>query len=310
MRKSIFKKFLKALTLYKSGGLLSVMQTLRHNYCDPALQDIAWLLFRVAHQEANPAVTVNGYPLRIHRYDTGISKELAVYRTHEPSTTKLLKSMIGDSMIIVDIGANIGYYTLLFGHAVGPSGRVFAVEPEPRNYDLLRANVRESLLNNITLLNYAVGSKDAVSKLFVANQSNVHTLVKGQKPESKYVKVQEKTLDSIVREVGASNVDLVRMDVEGYEVEILKGAAETLSRYKPIVIMEVHFHLVGNDEISRMLDCLKTFNYKADYIVNRKLDYPWIKKNAVIGERKADIDDVIKLSSSAYCQIVFFRSNK
>lgn len=255
-------------------------------------------------------VTVNGYPMRIHRYDTGISKELAVYRTHEPNTTELLKSMIGDRMVIVDIGANIGYYTLLFGHAVGPSGRVIAIEPEPENYRLLHGNVRESLLKNITLLNYAVGSKDTISKLFVANQSNVHTLVGRGKQKSKYVKVQEKMLDSIVREVGASRVDLVRMDVEGYEAEIIKGAVETLSRYKPIVIMEVHFHLVGHDEISGMLDCLKKCNYKAEFVVNRKLDYPWLKQNAVIGEKREDIDNVIGLSSSAYCQIVFLTSDK
>jgi len=84
--------------------------------------------------------------MHVHRFDRGIGKELVCYREHEPTATALLKTFLREGMTILDIGANIGYYALLEARSVGPSGRVVAVEPEPRNAALLRRNVQFSTM--------------------------------------------------------------------------------------------------------------------------------------------------------------------
>ena len=92
--------------------------------------------------------------------DSNDSLRLSINRVYEPSETKTIKTHVKKGDVVLDIGANIGYYTLIFAELVGEKGKVYAFEPDPTNFDLLRKNVEINGYRNITLIQKAVSNKN------------------------------------------------------------------------------------------------------------------------------------------------------
>src|SRR5262245_13382224 len=106
-------------------------------------------------------VNIHGNRMVLHEQasDVVISRELAEKQIFEPFETKLVLENICRGDWVIDVGANIGYYTLLFAQKVGQRGRVFAFEPDPENFELLEHNVRQNGYDNVVLVNKAVAEK-------------------------------------------------------------------------------------------------------------------------------------------------------
>ena len=92
---------------------------------------------------SNKIVFVNGYKMSLLPNDDGISTELALFNIHEPLNTQLIAKNLNKGMICFDIGANIGYYTLLESKIIGDSGKIIAIEPSPLNFQQLKKNYME-----------------------------------------------------------------------------------------------------------------------------------------------------------------------
>ena len=139
----------------------------------------------------------------------------------------------------VDIGANLGYFTCLLGQLAGPSGRVLSVEPEPDNLVLLEANVAiNGLAEVVKILPVALGSDEGSATLNLYKNSNRgrHSMVavgSGNK-----IVVPIKKLDALIEQVFQPHalIDFVKIDVEGYEPYVIKGASQTLPRVQSMVI--------------------------------------------------------------------------
>ena len=97
--------------------------------------------------------------------DAGISRELALLGVHEPIATRLLNQQIKSGMRVIEIGANIGYYTLIAANLVGESGKIYAIEPEPANYALLTKNVEVNGYKNVIPIQKAISNEIGTSKL-------------------------------------------------------------------------------------------------------------------------------------------------
>lgn len=172
----------------------------------------------------------------IHHKSPIMRKTFQVYalnRIHEPSTTRLFKEVVKQGDVVVDLGANIGYFTLLAAKLVGKKGKVYAFEPEPRNYNYLLKNIELNGYDNVFAVQKAVSDKKGKTKLYICPyDTGHHTInqyggIKAYKPdfandEKEFVEVEKIALDDFLKDM-EQPIDVIKMDVEGAEMLALSG---------------------------------------------------------------------------------------
>ena len=146
----------------------------------------------------------------------------------------LLHQLLRPGMRVADVGANIGYYALLFAAAVGPGGQVSCFEPEPDNLAELGRTLAWNRLANVRVFPVAVGEADG--EVLLARGVNGTVAAQGPTPGPEAVAVPLRRLDTLLPE----GVDLLKMDVEGYEGRVLDGAERLLREHRPIIFLELH----------------------------------------------------------------------
>jgi FkbM family methyltransferase len=209
--------------------------------------------------------TVQGNRMILNLNDLGISRELALYGVHERNSTAYVKKIITPGMRILEVGANIGYYAMIESRLAGESGHLYAFEPSPFNIDLLRRNLELNNFRNYDIYPNAVGGKRGRAKFYVDSRSNLSGFIKREGAEyAGVVDVEMVTLDDFLKD---KKVDFIRMDVEGYEREILKGAENAfrsgiLPKY---FFIEVHSELLHKKSSSaeEIIRFMKGFGYEA-----------------------------------------------
>ncbi len=186
---------------------------------------------------------IQGGQMILNLNDVGISRELAAYGVHEANSTAEVKKIIKLGMKILEVGANIGYYALIETRLAGPSGHLYAMEPSPFNFNLLKRNLALNGINNYDLYETAAGAENGKAKFLLSGRSNLSTFVEREDLTGEEVDVNVIKLDDFLKE---KKVDFIRMDVEGYEGEILKGAEKSLaSENRPkYFFIEVHSDLL------------------------------------------------------------------
>jgi FkbM family methyltransferase len=173
----------------------------------------------------------------------GISKELLRCGVHEDYSTLFLKNLLQPCMTCLDVGANIGYYALLEALLVGQSGQVYAIEPMPKNVALLKQNVALNKFENIKVYPCACGNYDGSLDLFLSKKTNLCGVIKHADSLDDTISCRAVTVDSFLREQGlcSGDIDLLRMDLEGYEFKALFGAKNLLKDSKRLILF-VEFH--------------------------------------------------------------------
>lgn len=220
-------------------------------------------------------IKINNYKMKTIPNDKGISSELLIYGNHEPLTTKIILEELSDNMNCVDIGSNIGYYVLLENMKIGKNGKIWAIEPSPENFSTLEENIRLQNTENIKAFNFAIGDKNGEIEFVISKKSNwskVKSENESVDSEDKVINVPLKTLDSFAKENNLERVNLLRMDVEGYENKIILGAIQFLNQFKPIVMLEIHKMIMGEKETRKILEKFKEINYENQYFIPRIYD--------------------------------------
>ena len=164
------------------------------------------------------------YPMSVHGYNTfrNWAIALAVVRP-------------GDT--IIEVGANTGTETMGFSDFVGPSGKVIAFEPLPRNLKMLDVNLRLNKTRNVTVLPLALGNKQGTAEFHLPTSTNSGIgYLKPGGGSGDAITVEVETLDNLADRIGPSK--LMAMDAEGAELLVLQGGRKYVSRHKPIVILE------------------------------------------------------------------------
>ena len=161
----------------------------------------------------------------------------------EPDNVKLLALLCDDDSRVLDVGANIGMTSLAFSQ-ICPRGQIAAIEPLPRAFQYLRRNVAEADSGNIKIFNFALGSRDGLA-LMQGHPSNLACsfIADNYKiPASDHFshEVTVKRLDQTFSELSLDRLDFMKVDVEGFELEVFAGAKETLATYRPIVFLEMN----------------------------------------------------------------------
>jgi len=164
----------------------------------------------------------------------------------EPEVANFLNRFLQPGMCFIDIGAHIGEYVLLSAPIIGSKGKIYAFEPDPRNFCILELNVHLNRLQDIVVINnYAVDRQSGFVNLMLFKESSISRIFKeinfqGKKSKS-IVKVPSISLNDYVKNKKIDKVDIIKIDVEGAELFVLEGASNLLSRSKddaPILIFE------------------------------------------------------------------------
>jgi FkbM family methyltransferase len=166
-----------------------------------------------------------------------------IYRigAHEPHITRyLLQNVsVGADEVALDVGANIGWYSVLLDRLSAPGARVLAFEPDPGSYRLLRLNLQANRSQHVTALNVALGERPGVALLHRYRDSNNgrHTLLEGN-TSGGTVEVPVETLKEVWEreQLGGRRVALLKIDVEGFECLVLRGAGELLGRCRHVLL--------------------------------------------------------------------------
>lgn len=179
--------------------------------------------------------------------DKYIGQRVALEK-YEPYETQLIlrQARVGD--VVVDVGANIGYYTVLLADKIGKSGKVYAFEPDKTNFEILVRNIKENNLENVVAVNAGVGSKSE-TKILYKSEENLgdHKLYEthppcghpplkkgGQNYSSKeFTKIVK--LDDYLADI---KVGLMKIDTQGWEPEVIEGAKELIKKNKPVIFLE------------------------------------------------------------------------
>jgi FkbM family methyltransferase len=189
----------------------------------------------------------------------------------EEDIVKLFRPKEGD--IVVDVGAHIGKYTIIASKMVGSKGKVIAIEAHPANYDILKRNIVINKLSNVIALNYAVHSTEMLVKLYEPGQEEGFTIYNTIMTDrislnnQKYIEVKANRLDSLLLENGIKEVNWIKIDVEGAEFEVLKGAITILSSSKDISLL-IEIHNVGANNktfYEPIIRLLESKNYKVSF---------------------------------------------
>lgn len=193
--------------------------------------------------------------------------------SREPGTSQALKKLCREGDVVMDIGANVGSHALPMASYVGESGRVYAFEPVPWAIAKLRRNITLNRFNNLMLEQIALSDvNDEVEMKLRASfkidaKSGVGENGKIDEDwwsECDLVRVKLSTLDSYVTDHQIHRLDLIKLDVDGFEGKVIRGAMDTLRKFKPYIIMEIApaWLEMRGDNVRDILQLLETLDYK------------------------------------------------
>jgi FkbM family methyltransferase len=185
-----------------------------------------------------------GIRMQLDPYDL-VSRVILETGTWEPESVQAAADHLSPGATFVDVGAHIGYYSLKAAGMVGPKGHILAIEPNPQTLPKLRANIEASDARAVSVWPVACAATESTLQLYAAPRRNTgeSSLSKENASQAGSVTVSyavpARPLDAIVKEAKLDRVDVMKIDVEGAEFEVLKGAAQTLAHYRPVLIIEL-----------------------------------------------------------------------
>ncbi len=196
------------------------------------LARLAWRLdpHEIIHEMA-PSVKIK---VRLDR-----DEDIAYWtnRYEQQDDVRVFVSLLRPGMVVVDVGANIGMYTMLSARTVAPGGKVFAFEPVPHVYERLRANLALSGIGNATPHPIALSDNTGTASFYLGRNDSMGSLCRAQTAET--IEVPTETLDGFLERNGLTRVDAVKIDAEGAEMHIIRGMRRLLGRpNRPILFVE------------------------------------------------------------------------
>jgi FkbM family methyltransferase len=221
--------------------------------------------------------------------------------TYESGTTSCIKKLLKPGMTFVDIGANCGYFTLIGARAVGPTGKVYTFEPDPRNTRLIQESVAANkLVEYVRIAPLAItdGTRGDTVELFLSSSSGQNSL--WGKQSQKHITVSTTSLDKFFKQEVYPRMSLIKIDVEGAEVDILRGMTE-LNRVNPDLRLILEFSPqsfenrgIVTSEIFSLLNHLGFIHISA---ISDHAPY-------VSGKQDISSEELTKQIGSSYCNIL------
>ena len=193
----------------------------------------------------------------------GLALAISHYGTYEKLEAKVMEEKIKGGNIVVDVGANIGLHTLNMARIVGNTGRVFAFEPDPSNFEILEKNVKINNYQNIILEQKACADKYGRTTLYQSDHPGMHRVFPQTKQAKGQVQVELTSLDKYFIDSNlADKINFIKIDVEGLEFSVLKGMKNILKNNKKIKIL---FEFMPKNTMEAGFTPIELLNYLTSY---------------------------------------------
>lgn len=239
------------------------------------VRSIRWLFFKLTSADNEIVATINGYRMILLTSKKGLDlkeesifKQLLLDKKREFEATEIIKEIIKPGYRIFELGANIGYYALLESKLIGEKGIIYAIEPEQRNFNLLQRNIQANQITNIETFNMAISDRNAEAPFYITPYSNLHSMIKPKSGPYDTIMIKTQTVDDFLHDKG--EINLIRMDIEGYEYNALKGMDKTLVNNRQLqLFIELHCNVLKPDQSIEILRKLKGYGFEIYKAVSR-----------------------------------------
>ena len=232
-----------------------------------------------------------GGKIRVHNDDTGSLSTLSISGVFGPRDTQTVKDNVFSGNIVVDLGANIGYFTCLLAKIVGEGGKVFAFEPDPRNLKLLRRNIQENDYKNVIIVDKAVSDVNGSCTLYSSQKKfGANRIFESKKKQTHdFIPIKSETIcldDYFEKQNLLKKIDFIKIDVEGSEFRAFNGMKKILELNNNLKIFtEIAPSLLEDAGSSgkQVLDFLQEHKFINFFISdNRKNTLSKITKNELL----------------------------
>ena len=170
----------------------------------------------------------------------GQAKRVFAFRENYEPELIYLEKLLSPGSVFIDVGANLGIYTLVASKLVGEAGRVIAFEPSAQSFPLLLQNIELNTLRNVCAFPVALADRIGKARLYHPGVPECNSLARDPSWGEEAEEVTIETLDNMVKRASVTRVDVIKIDVEGAEELVLRGAANVLASMRPAVIFEVN----------------------------------------------------------------------
>jgi FkbM family methyltransferase len=217
-----------------------------------------------------------GMKMQLDPYDQ-VSHTILKTGGWEPESLQAVANHLSPNGTFIDVGAHIGYYSLKAAGMVGRNGHVLAIEPNPQTLPKLRGNIEASDARTVSVWPVACAESESTLQLYAAPRSNTGESSLSKENASQEgsgvtaYSVRARPLDAIVKEAKLERVDMIKIDVEGAEYEVLKGAGQTLTEYRPVLIIELEPSQLKS--LGTSVEQIKEFLAAHGYTSSRRVDH-------------------------------------
>lgn len=240
----------------------------------------------------DPTITrarLDDFDLYVPQADAVVGEEILTRGVYEPHVTAALSAVLREGQCVVDVGANVGYFTMLAARRVGPRGHVVALEPLPRNVRLLLANTRINAADNVRVLPFGAAEREGFITLLSIGSiaSSRETDLDDVTTVNGFEVAYAKTLDGVVPD--ERPVDVLKIDIDGFDHRALLGARQVLTRSHPRLFAEFAPALLA--EFSR-IQPIQYLKLMLDYGYN---DFTVLTREAEPIPMGVDIDRIARM---------------
>ncbi len=194
------------------------------------------------------------------------------YGRYSREILEVFKRFAGQGDTVIDVGAHVGYFTLFLAELVGSYGHVYSFEPDPRARSFLTKSVRGNGMDWIDVSPLALATGRGPVKFFLAKGLGSSSAIKGvQQVDAEEITIQTVSLDELVDQGQVlGNIRMVKIDIEGYELDAIRGMTKVLKKHRPVMVVEVNEEMLSarGESSASLLALLTSLNYRIEVILD------------------------------------------
>jgi len=230
------------------------------------------------------------FKIELNPKNGAVDEYIFIHRNWEPQVGSVICRLLQPGDVFIDVGANIGYFSLLAANLVGKSGKVIAFEPLPPLVEQIKRSADVNVHNWLTVVPKALGDRPGCMELAISDINIGGSSLVSADSDKRTVSVDVSTLDAELAAV--KKVDLIKVDVEGFEYEMLQGARQVLSDFKPAVILEFspHFYKKRNSTMAKdIATLLQGYGYQFTILQTGEKINNVDQLLSVVGDKQVDL---------------------
>ena len=259
-----------------------------------------WPLRQLANwsiRQVLPARVIFGEAVVVLNPDDPVVSGALHFGVYEKAETKFFQTACRAGMTFLDVGANIGYYTALAARAVGPTGKIIALEPDPESFKYLEQTIAASAAENVQAFPVAASDASASLPLYISADNRGDNRLYAPEETRPQVEVEVVPADALLRENKIDTVDFIKIDVQGYEPKVIAGLRDTIVRSPKLTLLTEFWPKGIRDAGGDPIEFLNTLR-------NLGLTLHELKSDGELTELKSDDDLIARHSGRRYTNLV------